>query len=84
MFSNTLSALFSTIISLKPCRQSCMNESVEADHKIVSKGEESMTSKWERVETEGLGRAMRERQSRGGGRDNVEKNQAEDTCKVWR
>ena len=67
MFSNTLSALFSTIISLKPCRQSCMNESVEADHKIVSKGEESMISKWERVETEGLGRAMRERQSGGGG-----------------
>ena len=56
-----------------------MNESVEADHKIVSKGEESMTSKWERVETEGLGRAMRERQSRGGGRDNVEKNQAKRT-----
>ena len=53
-----------------------MNESVEADHKIVSKGEESMTSKWERVETEGLGRAMRERRSGGGGRDNVEKNQA--------
>ena len=59
-----------------------MNESVEADHKIVSKGEESMTSKWERVETEGLGRAMRERQKcvcGGGGRDNVEKNQAKRT-----
>ena len=67
MFNNTLSALFSTIINFKPCWQSCMNENVESDHKIVSKGEESMTSKWERVETEDLGRAMRERRSGGKG-----------------
>ena len=54
-----------------------MKVGMHADHKIVSKGEESMTSKWERIEREGLGRRMRGR--RGGGRDNVEKNQAKRT-----
>ena len=61
-----------------------MKVGTHADHKIVSKGEESMTSKWERVEREGLGRTMRERRGGGGGggggrRDNVEKNQAKRT-----
>ena len=44
-----------------------MNESGDSDHKIVSKGEESMISKWERVEREDLVRAMRERQRCGEG-----------------
>ena len=44
-----------------------MKVGMHVDHKIVSKGEESMTSKWERVEREGLGRTMRERRGRGGG-----------------
>ena len=60
-----------------------MKVGIHADHKIVSKGEESMTSKWERVEREGPGRIMRERWGGGGGgggrRDNVEKNQAKRT-----
>ena len=56
-----------------------MKVGMHADHKIVSKGEESMTSKWERVEREGPGRIMRERWGGGGRRDNVEKNQAKRT-----
>ena len=59
-----------------------MKVGMHADHKIVSKGEESMTSKWERVEREGLGRTMRERWGGGERRDNVEKNQAKRTHAV--
>ena len=44
-----------------------MKVGMHADHKIVSKGEEGITPKWERVEREGLGRTMRERRGGGGG-----------------